>query len=55
MKKRTAHNTFSLVKILSFTGTTVDIILRNGQLKEGDNIILSGIEGNYLNYQREFW
>jgi len=35
------------VKAIHGLGTTVDIILRNGQLKEGDNIVLSGIEGAY--------
>ena len=28
-------------------GTTVDIILRNGQIKEGDLVVLSGIEGAF--------
>jgi len=35
------------VKAIHGLGTTVDIILRNGQIKEGDQVVLSGIEGAF--------
>lgn len=33
------------VKAIAGLGTTVDVILRNGILREGDTIVLSGSEG----------
>ena len=33
------------VKALPGLGTTIDVILANGQLKEGDTIVVAGIEG----------
>jgi len=33
------------VKAIAGLGTTVDVILRNGILKEGDTIVLSGSDG----------
>jgi len=35
------------VKAIHGLGTTVDIILRNGQIKEGDSVVLSGIDGAF--------
>ena len=36
---------FWQVKAIGGLGTTVDVILRNGILREGDTIVLSGAEG----------
>ena len=33
------------VKAIAGLGTTIDVILRNGILREGDTIVLSGSEG----------
>ena len=36
---------FLQVKAIAGLGTTIDVILRNGILREGDTIVLSGSEG----------
>ena len=36
------------VKVIAGLGTTVDIILRNGMLNEGDTLILIGTEGPFV-------
>jgi translation initiation factor 5B len=35
------------VKVIAGLGTTVDVILRNGILKEGDTLVLTGTEGPF--------
>lgn len=36
------------MKVLAGLGTTIDIILRNGMLKEGDLLVLMGNEGPFV-------
>ena len=36
------------VKVLAGLGTTIDVILRNGVLKEGDLLVLMGNEGPFV-------
>ena len=40
------------VKVIYGLGTTVDIILRNGILNEGDSLILNGTEGPFVTQAR---
>ena len=35
------------MKVIAGLGTTIDVILRNGILKEGDTLILTGTEGPF--------
>ena len=37
----------SQVKVIAGLGTTIDVILRNGILKEGDTLVLTGTEGPF--------
>ena len=41
----TTHYFAHQVKALPGLGTTVDVILVNGKLKEGDTVVLAGVEG----------
>ena len=34
--------------MISGLGTTVDVILRNGELNEGDTVVLTGIDGPFV-------
>ena len=36
------------VKVIPGLGTTIDVILRNGFLKEGDTMVLTGTEGPFV-------
>ena len=36
------------VKVIAGLGTTVDVILRNGVLREGDTLIMTGSEGPFV-------
>lgn len=36
------------VKVIAGLGTTIDVILRNGVLREGDVMVLSGNEGPFV-------
>lgn len=44
---RKVYPLFSYIKVkaLPGLGTTIDVILVNGQLKEGDTIVTGGIDG----------
>ena len=40
------------MKVIGGLGTTVDVILRNGILNEGDTLILVGIDGPFVTQAR---
>ena len=40
------------VKVIAGLGTTVDVILRNGILREGDTMVLAGSEGPFVSQIR---
>ena len=40
------------VKVIPGLGTTVDVILRNGILNEGDTLVLSGMDGPFSTQAR---
>lgn len=42
----------SQVKVIAGLGTTIDVILRNGILNEGDTLVLTGIEGPFVTQAR---
>ena len=35
------------LKVIAGLGTTIDVILRNGILKEGDTLVLTGADGPF--------
>ena len=40
------------MKVIGGLGTTIDVILRNGILREGDTMILTGTEGPFVSQVR---
>ena len=40
------------MKVIAGLGTTIDVILRNGILNEGDTLVLTGAEGPFVTQAR---